>query len=135
MTHIGGKKVVIISKDMNCCSPEPGSRIRGFIQPWILLLLSEKPSHGYELLERLHEGTPETPADTALLYRTLRNMESDGLLASGWETGGTGPARRLYTMTSDGVECLHAWTLNLRRTRERLDEFIAVYEERFKNGG
>jgi PadR family transcriptional regulator PadR len=119
----------------HCCSPEPGSRIRGFIQPWILLLLAEKPSHGYELLERLHTGSPETPTDTALLYRTLRQMEADGLVSSGWETGGNGPARRLYTMTGEGVICLHAWALNLRRTRERLDEFIAAYEERFSKGG
>jgi len=119
----------------SCCSPEPGSRIRGFIQPWILLLLSERPSHGYELLERLHEGSPETPADTALLYRTLRQMETDGLVRSSWETGEGGPARRLYVMTSEGVQCLHGWAANLRRTRDRLDEFMAVYERRFADSG
>jgi len=27
-----------------------GSRVRGFIQPWLLLLLLQKPSHGYELM-------------------------------------------------------------------------------------
>jgi PadR family transcriptional regulator PadR len=127
--------VVFIKKGENCCSPEPGSRIRGFIQPWILLLLSERPSHGYELLERLHAGLSETPTDTALLYRTLRQMEAEGLVSSAWETGGAGPARRLYEMTGEGVGCLHAWASNLRRTRERLDEFIAVYEERFRKGG
>jgi PadR family transcriptional regulator PadR len=127
--------IIIIRKHEGCCSPEPGSRIRGFIQPWILLLLDERPSHGYELLERLHAGSPDTPADTALLYRSLRQMETDGLVRSGWETGGSGPPRRLYEMTSEGVGCLHAWASNLRRTRERLDEFIAVYERRFGNGG
>jgi PadR family transcriptional regulator, regulatory protein PadR len=132
MSDRGPNPIHIIRKHADCCSPEPGSRIRGFIQPWILLLLSERPSHGYELLERLHQGAPETPTDTALLYRTLRQMETDGLVRSGWETGGSGPPRRLYEMTSEGVGCLHAWALNLRRTRERLDEFIAVYEKRFR---
>jgi len=127
--------MVIKSEDGSCCSPEPGSRIRGFIQPWILLLLTERPSHGYELLERLHEGSPETPADTALLYRTLRQMETDGIVRSRWETGGNGPARRLYEVTSEGVSCLHGWASNLRRTRERLDEFLVLYVERFKDGG
>lgn len=136
MTHRGLKKVVIIKAEGDsCCSPEPGSRIRGFIQPWILLLLSEKPSHGYELLERLHQDSTEPPADTALLYRTLRQMESDGVVSSEWETGGNGPARRLYKMTSEGVSCLHGWASNLRQTRERLDEFMVLYESRYKNGG
>lgn len=134
MSYRESKRILIIKKGEGCCSPEPGSRIRGFIQPWILLLLAEKPSHGYELLERLHSGAPETPMDTALLYRTLRQMEADSLVRSSWETGGNGPARRLYEMTSEGVACLHTWTQNLRRTRERLDEFIAVYEERFRKG-
>jgi PadR family transcriptional regulator PadR len=132
MTHSGRKQILIVkNEEGQCCSHEPGSRIRGFIQPWILLLLSERPSHGYELLERLHSGSPETPADTALLYRTLRQMESDGLVRSAWETGGNGPARRLYEMTSEGVSCLHGWAANLRRTRDRLEEFMVVYEKRF----
>jgi PadR family transcriptional regulator PadR len=122
---------MIKAEGEGCCSQEPGGRIRGFIQPWILLLLSERPSHGYELLERLHSGAPETPADTALLYRTLRQMESEGLVASAWETGQGGPARRLYEMTGEGVSSLHAWASNLRRTRDRLDEFLALYEGRF----
>jgi len=100
-----------------------------------LLLLSEKPSHGYELLERLHQDSTEPPADTALLYRTLRQMESDGLVLSSWETGGNGPARRLYEVTNAGVDCLHGWASNLRQTRERLDEFMMLYENRFKDGG
>lgn len=136
MTHSRPEHIVILRKlGESCCSPEPGSRIRGFIQPWILLLLSEKPSHGYELLERLHEGSPETPADTALLYRTLRQMEADALVRSSWETGGGGPARRLYEMTSEGVACLHGWAANLRRTRDRLDEFMAVYRKCFAASG
>jgi poly-beta-hydroxybutyrate-responsive repressor len=126
---------MISGEDGECCPPEPGSRIRGFIQPWILLLLSERPSHGYELLERIHDGAPETPADTALLYRTLRQMESDGMVSSRWETGASGPARRLYEVTGEGVSCLHGWAMSLDRTRERLEDFLALYRGRFPNGG
>ena len=115
-----------------CCGP--GSRVRGFIQPWLLLLLLQKPSHGYELMERLaqDEETPNT--DPGMLYRTLRQIEEDGLVRSSWDTEGKGPARRLYEVTEEGVEFLHSWAVNIRRTRNRLDRFLAVYETHFQQG-
>jgi poly-beta-hydroxybutyrate-responsive repressor len=108
--------------------------VRGFIQPWLLLLLLQKPSHGYELMERLahDEETPDT--DPGMLYRTLRQIEEDGLVKSSWDTEGKGPARRLYEVTPEGVEYLHTWAINIRRTRNRLDRFLTVYETHFQEG-
>jgi len=113
-----------------CCSP--GSRVRGFIQPRLLLLLLQKPSHGYELMERLSQGEEMPGADPGLLYRTLRQMEDDGLVRSTWDTEGKGPARRQYEVTPEGVEYLHTWAVNIRHTRERLDRFLAEYETQFQ---
>lgn len=74
----------------------------------------------------------ETPgADTGLLYRTLRKFEEDGLVRSTWDTEGGGPARRMYEITEEGLEHLHAWSVNIRRTRERLGRFLAEYESQF----
>lgn len=110
----------------------PGSRVRGFIQPWLLLLLLQKPSHGYELMERLIRDEEAPDADPDLLYRTLRQLEQDGLVHSSWDTESRGPARRLYQVTPEGIAYLHAWTINLRRTRQRLDRFLAEYETYFQ---
>ena len=111
-----------------------GSRVRGFIQPWLLLLLLQKPSHGYELMERLAQDKETPDTDPGMLYRTLRQIEEDGLVKSSWDTEGKGPARRLYEVTPEGVEYLHTWAVNIRRTRNRLDRFIAVYETHFQEG-
>jgi len=113
----------------SCCPP--GGRVRGFIQPWLLLLLAQKPTHGYELMERLGQDEEAPVADPGLLYRTLRQLEQDGLVRSTWDTEGRGPARRVYEITDEGVEYLHAWAVNIRRTRERLDRFLAEYQARF----
>jgi poly-beta-hydroxybutyrate-responsive repressor len=111
--------------------------VRGFIQPRLLLLLLQKPSHGYELLERLSQDEDMPGADPGLLYRTLRQLEEDGLVRSSWNTEGKGPARRLYQVTPEGVEYLHTWAINIRRNRERLDRFLVEYETYFqhKKGG
>ena len=96
-----------------------------------LLALVDQPAHGYELLERLSaEGGMPGP-DPGLLYRTLRQMEADGLLRSAWDTAGQGPARRLYEVTAEGVDLLHAWAGRVRLIRARLGRFLQQYETFF----
>jgi poly-beta-hydroxybutyrate-responsive repressor len=99
----------------------------------MLLLLAQKPAHGYELMERLGQDEETPEADPGLLYRTLRQFEDDGLVRSAWDTEGGGPARRVYEITGEGVEYLRAWTVNIRRTRERLDRFLAEYQTYFQS--
>jgi len=108
-----------------------GGKIQGFVRPRLLLQLSKKPAHGYELLEALEKENLPTP-DPSTLYRTLRQFEKDGLVQSTWDTSGGGPARRVYELTNQGAEALHAWATNIRRTRRRLDKFLAEYEARFQ---
>ena len=112
---------------------QPGGRVRGFIQPWLLLLILQKPTYGYELMERLSQDKEMPGVDPGLLYRTLRKLEKEGLVRSLWDTEGKGAARRLYEVTLEGIEYLHAWTINVRFTRNRLDRFLAEYESHFKS--
>ena len=107
----------------------PYRRMRGGLQPWLLLLLQQKPGYGYELLERLSKGEHAPDADSGFLYRTLRWLEESGMVVSSWDTEGQGPARRLYEVTPEGIEYLHSWAANLRVMRQRFDHFLAEYEK------
>ena len=107
-------------------------RMRGLVQPRLLLQLARKPAHGYELMEALDEGAGGQAPDPGTLYRTLRALEEDGLVCSTWDTEGAGPARRVYELTEQGVEFLHAWAVSIRGTRAQLDRFLAGYEEQFQ---
>jgi len=109
-----------------------GARMRSPVEPWLLLLLKQKASHGYELMERLGDDEQAPDADPGLLYRTLRQLELDGLVRSAWNTEGSGPARRLYELTPEGIEHLHAWAIDVRRNRQRLDRFLAEYGRVFE---
>jgi len=112
--------------------PGPGcprhGRVSGFLQPWLLLLLSRSPAHGYELRAQLERNEGAPPADPGLLYRTLRQMEHQGLVRSAWNTEGAGPARRVYAITPEGEACLHAWAERIHETRVRLDRFLQEYQ-------
>ena len=117
--------------DEGPCGRHHGGRVRSFIQPSLLLLLAQKAAHGYELMERLAQDE-DAGADPGLLYRTLRQFEEDGLVRSSWDTEGRGPARRVYEITEDGLDYLHAWAVDVRRTQARLERFLADYEGHFQ---
>jgi PadR family transcriptional regulator PadR len=112
------------------CCRVPDPRVRSFLQPQLLMSLLKKPAHGYELMERL-TGESGAAVDPGLLYRTLRQLEEEGLVRSVWNTEGAGPARRLYEATPEGEDYLQAWTVNIRQIRDQMDQFLAEYETRF----
>lgn len=100
---------------------------RSFLRPILLLLLAERASHGYDLLEQIAQLGLER-ADPGGLYRTLRAMEQEGLVASWWEESAAGPARRTYVLTVEGTEWLHASAGSLREIARHLGTYLARYE-------
>jgi DNA-binding PadR family transcriptional regulator len=99
----------------------------GFTHCWVLLQLARGPAHGYELVERMAGAEYALDTDPGYLYRTLRGFEEEGLVRSSWDTTGSGPARRMYVLTERGWDHLHAWSVYLRQTRDRLDRFLSDY--------
>jgi poly-beta-hydroxybutyrate-responsive repressor len=106
------------------------ARVERFSEPVLLLLLRERPAHGYELLEALPELTGEARVDMGNLYRALRALEEDGLVTSQWEVGEPGPAKRTYELTAAGRRLLDEWAAALRRSRDRIDTFLERFEGR-----
>lgn len=107
-------------------SAEFGRLGRDLLSPYILLLLSQYQMHGYLLLQRLTEMGVGM-FDPATVYRTLRTMEKDGLIASHWDTASDGPARRVYSLTDSGTEMLRAWAGALDAYQRTLTSFFDLY--------
>jgi PadR family transcriptional regulator, regulatory protein PadR len=107
-------------------------RVANFAQPRLLLELAKKSSHGYELIERLGQDGSAAP-DPGNFYRMLRSLEEDGLVCSTWDTQNRGPARRVYELTEQGMEFLHAWAATIHQTQQSLDRFLSDYETLFPN--
>ena len=94
-----------------------------------LVILRGEGSYGYELMERLEEfGFEQTRAGT--LYRTLRQMEQEGLCKSEWETSEGGPARRMYLITEAGESYLAAWAEGCKQYQDVMDCFYQAYTSR-----
>ncbi len=92
----------------------------------ILLTLREWNSYGYELMERLTAFGFEK-INPGTLYRTLRQMEKNGLCESKWETSEGGPARRVYSITDAGEAHLGLWAEALKQYRRNVDTFFSTY--------
>ena len=100
------------------------ARVERFAEPALLLLLSERPTHGYELLERLPGLLAEERVDVGNLYRILRALEEDGVVSSEWSADLPGPAKRTYALTAEGEALLQAWVAALGELRVGLDGFL-----------
>jgi poly-beta-hydroxybutyrate-responsive repressor len=104
------------------------ARVERFTEPALLLLLRERPAHGYDLLERLPELTGDQRVEMGNLYRLLRALEEEGLVSSTWDAASPGPAKRRYTITPAGEQLLAQWAEALRRSQRRTATFLERYE-------
>ncbi len=122
-------------KNYDLPTPGGGKRER-YIQPSILMALFQRPTYGYELIQTMQQfGFVEGSAPPGMIYRHLRQLEEDGLVASEWHTEGAGPARRIYTITADGREVLALWIAHMEEQARLLDNFVAAYRQAAADSG
>jgi PadR family transcriptional regulator PadR len=106
------------------------ARVERFVEPTLLLLLRERPMHGYELLERVPEvAGDEVRVDVGNLYRILRALEEEGIVRSEWSADLPGPAKRTYELTDAGRRLLDRWAEALEQAQEVISGFLRRYEE------
>jgi len=101
-----------------------------FTEPALLLLLSERRAHGYELVDGLEELAPGERVHMGNLYRSLRALEHEGLVSSSWDGEAPGAAKRVYELTDAGGALLAEWAQALGRARDRIDVFLTRYEQK-----
>ena len=98
------------------------ARVERFSEPALLLLLRERPAHGYELLEALPDLVPGERVDMGNLYRALRSLEEERLVSSEWDG-----AKRIYDLTPEGRALLDEWAAALARAQDRISVFLTRY--------
>ena len=100
---------------------------RHFLYPALLLLLAEEPRHGYCLvgsLLRLGFG----PFDRPSVYRSLANLEADGLLHSWSALPTAGSTRHVYGVTEDGFAALAGWMAVVDEEQSLLSDILKRYD-------
>ena len=87
----------------------------------ILGYLSMKPLSGYDIKKLFNMSAAFFwPADQTQIYRTLKSLESDGLIEVSSLEQNAGPSKTLYTITERGRKVMRSWLLN-----PKLSDFVA----------
>jgi DNA-binding PadR family transcriptional regulator len=85
----------------------------------ILLLLAEKELHGYGIMKEVNERAERNVIlGPGTLYRTLKQLRDDGLIAESRVESGDGADRRMYELTDAGR---HAAQAEAERMAELVD--------------
>lgn len=69
--------------------------------------LAHAPLHGYALAQEVKDVTG-TAIPEGTLYPLLASFEAAGWVKTRWDTSKPGPARKVYSVTPQGVEALSA---------------------------
>lgn len=100
--------------------------LRGVIEPLMLYIISELPTHGYRIakeLERRSCGYFSLTAST--VYSALRRLEEEGLVLSDWQAAASNQRRRCYYLTDKGRRMLSLKMAEWERFSSAAEQVIA----------
>ena len=81
----------------------PKALVAASLKPFILSILAEGESYGYEIIQRVHALTDgQIHWTTSTLYPVLHSLENKGLLESAWREAEAAPRRKYYHLTPKG---------------------------------
>lgn len=83
---------------------------RGSVQNALLALLSQRPRHGYELRDLFEASIGgHWELNSGQIYSSLDRLARDGLVIEEGIEKGSGPDKRLWTLTEQGKAELDIW--------------------------
>jgi PadR family transcriptional regulator PadR len=96
---------------------------------FILLFLSKEDLYGAAMLNKLQNELPCYHTDSAVIYRTLQDLEAEEFVNSYWVTDTAGPARKCYQITAKGRERLIEYKEDIEMRMKNLEYFLKSFNE------
>lgn len=94
---------------------------------FLLLFLTEGDSYGGKLLQKCKEELPINPIDSSILYRTLKQLETEGAVESYLDTSEQDKPIKMYKITEVGKEKLEGFQINIEEKLKNLTFFLSRY--------
>lgn len=95
---------------------------------FILLFLEElSAAYGAQILSHLHSELPYCSSDSPSVYRALQEMEEKEWVKSNWESTQTGPPRKWYSITPQGLTALHEYAKDIVKRQSNFNFFLTHY--------
>ncbi|MBF6066119.1 PadR family transcriptional regulator [Nocardia terpenica] len=93
----------------------------------LLLLLAERPDHGYSLRNRLEHLGLDFHGEPGALYRRLHVLERRGLVEHRVDHSHNGRKKKVYSTTVAGIAELGSWASSLQGTLEIIQQWLAAH--------
>jgi DNA-binding PadR family transcriptional regulator len=93
---------------------------------WLLLHLELRATYGYDL-RRAVDAARGLTIDPGTLYRALRRFEAEGWVRSRWRESVAGPPRRMYRLTSKGLQELDHIAAAIAALRDAHDAYLHAH--------
>ena len=97
--------------------------LRGLLHIAALTLIKDKPAHGGEIYQSL-KNRFGIDAPRAIIYALLRRAEENGFIISSWDIPESGPARRMYRITEEGLDYLKSTLERLKKAAELIQALV-----------
>lgn len=99
---------------------------------FMLLFLAREDLYGAALLNTLQRELPCYQTDSAVIYRSLQELEEDGSVSSYWETDTSGPAKKWYKITDKGQKRLSEFKDDIEMRKKNLEYFLESYKKLYE---
>ncbi|MCD6449784.1 MAG: PadR family transcriptional regulator [Thermotogaceae bacterium] len=101
-----------------------------WLSAYSLLLIAEKPRHGYEIASELRDlGFPIFGVgQMGAVYRTLASLEASGFITYEWDTSNS-PPKKVYKITGIGREYLERIRQEILSMKRMIDKFVEKFEK------
>ncbi|HPF16658.1 MAG TPA: PadR family transcriptional regulator [Thermotogota bacterium] len=92
---------------------------------FILLIIAESPTHGYEIAQKLDDFgcLIKSTGQMGGMYRLLSDLEEEGLILADWETDKPGPAKKIYKITNAGINRLFELESHFTDLKKTIEDF------------
>jgi PadR family transcriptional regulator len=105
----------------------------GAVSLWLLILLSERPMYGYEIIRELEKRfSGYWKPKTGTIYPALEKLEQDNLVTSRREFRDEGPDRKHYALAKKGETHLSQSILRWFKMMEMLEHYRETHEAIFR---
>jgi PadR family transcriptional regulator PadR len=105
----------------------------GAVSLWLLILLSERPMYGYEIIRELEKRfSGYWKPKTGTIYPALEKLEQDKLVTSQREFREEGPDRKHYALAKKGQAKLSQSVLHWIKMMEMLEHYRETHEAIFR---
>ncbi|MEO8252182.1 MAG: PadR family transcriptional regulator [Chloroflexota bacterium] len=101
---------------------------RGVAEYCVLAVLRNVESYAFDIVRVLAKAG-ELVTSEGTIYPLLARLRRDGLVTTDWRESDSGPPRRYYRITNDGIHALEAFVADWTMFREAVDRLLTGLNE------